>query len=151
MFRVRAAPPPGYRYHAVPGGGSGLSLLKDTTPREQAAGWAFLTFMTSAGSTAAFARATGYTPVRPAALRDPALRHFLETHPNAGTALAQAAAVRPTDAILAAPFVNRHIEGALSRVLFEGAAVSQTCADLARSLTLQVSSPQPPPTNDRRT
>ncbi|MDQ3700413.1 MAG: ABC transporter substrate-binding protein [Chloroflexota bacterium] len=137
LFRVVAAPLPGHRRRAIPGGGSGLSLLKDSGPQRHAAGWDFLSFMTSAENTAAFARATGYTPVRPAALRDAALQEFIVARPNARTALSQLADVQPTDAILAAPSANRHIEAALSRILFDGAAVPQTCADLAQSLRTQ--------------
>ncbi len=121
-FRVLAAPLPVHRERGIPGGGAGLSLLRAAPAERRPAAWDLVQHLTSTASTASFARATGYTPVRPAALRDPLFQQHLTQHPNFRTALEQLAEVRPTDAVLGAPFANRAIEGALSRALFDGVA-----------------------------
>lgn len=133
-FRAGVAPVPGHRDAAVPGGGAGLSLLQAAPRRAKEHGWRFLTFMTSTESTAFFAQATGYSPVRPAAHADPRLATALDRSPNARIALAQIDRVRPVDAILAAPFANKRIEEALEAILFHGASVPDTCAHLASQL-----------------
>jgi sn-glycerol 3-phosphate transport system substrate-binding protein len=133
-FRVGAGAVPAAATVGVPGGGAGLSLLQPVSRAHREAGWQFLTFMTSAESTAYFARTTGYSPVRPAAHEEPALRAFLASHPNARVALAQSDRVKPVDAILAAPFANRRIEEALEAILFAGTPVAETCATLAAAL-----------------
>ncbi|CAA9287344.1 MAG: hypothetical protein AVDCRST_MAG77-4393 [uncultured Chloroflexi bacterium] len=135
-FRVGVAPPPGMsgREAAVPGGGAGLSILRPVARRAREKAWELLTFMTSTESTAFFAQATGYTPVRPAAMESPALSGFLERYPAARVALAQQDRVRTADAVLAAPGVNTLIQDALQAVLFEGAAVPATCDALATAL-----------------
>ena len=118
----------------VPGGGAGLSLIRGVRGRRQQAGWAFLRHMTSAESSAFFARSTGYTPVRPDALRDPELAAFYARVPGARLALAQLERERPVDAILATPLANRHISDALERVLFAGDSVPTVCTTLATTL-----------------
>ncbi len=133
-FGVGVAPVPGSRDKAVPGGGAGLSLLQAAPLLAKEHGWRFLTFMTSTESTAFFARATGYAPVRPAAHADPRLAAALSRSPNARIALAQIDRVRPVDAILAAPYANKRIEEALEAILFHGASVPDTCANLAAQL-----------------
>jgi len=133
-FTVGVAAVPRSRERGVPGGGAGLSLLHAIPRRAKEHGWRFLTFMTSAESTVAFAQATGYAPVRPAAQAEPLLAALLERSPNTRTALAQVDRVRPVDAVLAAPFANRHIQAALDAVLFRGANVPDVCAQLAAQL-----------------
>ncbi|HET9449895.1 MAG TPA: hypothetical protein VFO83_03395, partial [Aggregicoccus sp.] len=96
--------------------------------------WSFLKHMTSAESSAYFARATGYAPVRPDALRDPQLAAFYERVPGARLALAQLERIRPVDAILTTPLANRHIEQALDRILFSADNVPTTCTALATTL-----------------
>jgi sn-glycerol 3-phosphate transport system substrate-binding protein len=139
-FRVLAAPLPVHRERGIPAGGSGLSLLRAAPPERRSAAWDLVQHLTSTASTSSFARATGYTPVRPAALREPLFQHHLSQHPNFRTALEQLAEVRPTDAVLSAPFANRAIEGALSRVLFDGVPPAQVCAALEEDFKRAVAS-----------
>jgi sn-glycerol 3-phosphate transport system substrate-binding protein len=134
FFRVGLGFMPAFRRRAVPGGGAGLSILRSIGTKQKEAGWEFLTFMTTATNAAYFAQATGYTPVRPDAMADPVMVEFLRKYPNARTAFDQIEHVFPTDSIIATPFANRHIEQALSAILFDGAAVPQVCADLATTL-----------------
>ena len=70
----------------------------------------------------------------------PDLQQHLIQHPNFRTALEQLAEVRPTDAVLGAPFANRAIEGALSRALFDGLPPAQVCAALQGDLERAVAS-----------
>ena len=139
-FRVLAAPLPVHRERGIPGGGAGLSLLRAAPAERRPARRDLVQHLTSTASTASFARATGYTPVRPAALRDPLFQQHLTQHPNFRTALEQLAEVRPTDAVLGAPFANRAIEGALSRALFDGVPPAQVCAALQGDLERAVAS-----------
>lgn len=135
-FRVGVAPVPGRAGapRAIPGGGAGISILAAAPPAKRDAGWDFLRHMTSSESTAFFAQATGYAPVRPAAMARPELKTWLEQFPQARLALDQVQYVRPTDAILAAPHADTRIQDAVYKVLFEGAAVPQACDALAAAL-----------------
>ena len=135
-FRVGVAPPPGMpgREIALPGGGAGLSILRPVARRAKEKAWELLSFLTSSESTAFFAQATGYTPVRPAAMASPVLAGFLDRYPAARVALAQQERVRAADAVLAAPGANTLIQGALEAVLFDGAPVPATCDALATAL-----------------
>jgi sn-glycerol 3-phosphate transport system substrate-binding protein len=139
LFRASAAPLPspapgmgGTR--GIPGSGAGLSILAPVPRPRQDAAWQFLAFMTRATSTAYFAQATGYTPVRPEALALPEMRRFLEQFPDARVAQAQFDELRPVDAILGTPFAGLRIEEALQRILFDRADVRQTFASLAGEL-----------------
>lgn len=136
-FDVGAAAVPALFDHtpiAIPSSGAGLSLIRGVPGRIQEKGWDFLRFMTNAESASFFARATGYTPVRPDAMRDPALAAFYDRSPGARTALAQLERVKPVDAVLSVPFANRRIEEFLEQILFAGAAVPAACAALATTL-----------------
>jgi sn-glycerol 3-phosphate transport system substrate-binding protein len=148
QFRVGVAPVPGgasgalgasrasgsSRARAIPGGGAGLSILATTAAAKQEAGWQFLRHMTSSESSAFFARATGYAPVRPAALARADMRAFLDEYPQARLAQEQIQYVRPVDAILAAPEASTKIQEALAKVLFQGESVPATCDALAAAL-----------------
>ena len=125
---------------AVPSSGAGLSLIRGVPGRVQEAAWSFLRFMTNRESATYFAGATGYTPVRPDAMRDPALAAFYDRTPAARTALAQLERVRPVDSILSVPFANRRIEEAIEQILFAGASVPQTFTTLATTLRRLVES-----------
>jgi len=133
-FPVAIAPVPGSREVGVPGGGAGLSLIASAPRTKRDAGWRFMSYMTSAASSASFARATGYVPVRPDALADESLRTVVAQRPAFRLALDQAAVARPVDAIIAAPSVSKRIEEALEAIVFKGAPVGDTCAALALAL-----------------
>lgn len=141
-FRTAVAPVPvggsagsaGTGARAIPGGGSGLSVIASSPEKQKAGAWEFLRFMTSTPSAISFATATGYLPVRTDALNHPAMQQFVARYPGAKVAQAQLEYVRPVDGILATPFANTKIEAALTRLLFDGAAVRQTCETLAVEL-----------------
>jgi ABC-type glycerol-3-phosphate transport system substrate-binding protein len=118
----------------IPGSGAGLSLIRGVHGRKQDLSWQFLRHMTSAESAAYFARVTGYTPVRPDAMRDAQLAAFYARVPAARLALTQLERLKSVDAVLSVPFANRRIEETLEQILFAGASVPQACAALAAAL-----------------
>jgi sn-glycerol 3-phosphate transport system substrate-binding protein len=142
-FSAQAVPLPSQGAHgarALPAGGAGLSVLRPLPRTHQEAAWTFLRFLTDAPQTAAFASATGYLPVQPAALARPDLAASLRSSPAAALALDELQHVRPADAILATPFANAKIERALGRVLFDGVPPRAACEALDRDLA-RVSEP----------
>jgi sn-glycerol 3-phosphate transport system substrate-binding protein len=135
-FRVGAAFMPGQKVRAVPGGGSGLSLLQATAREKKEAGWEFIKTVTNTAATVYFSQATGYMPVRSDAMEHPEMRAFLEAHPNARVTIDQLQYVRTNDAIIGTPLASVKVQAALTRVLFEQANVRQTLDDLARDLRM---------------
>ncbi len=133
-FRVGAAFMPGQKSRAVPGGGSGLSLLQPSAREKKEAGWEFIKTVTNTAATVYFSQATGYMPVRSDAMEHPDMKTFLEQHPNARVTLDQLQYVRTNDAIIGTPLANVKVGEALAKVLFEQANVQQTLDELAREL-----------------
>lgn len=133
-FRVGAAFMPAQKSRAVPGGGSGLSILQASAREKKEAGWEFIKFVTNTPNTAYFSQATGYMPARSDAMEHPEMKKFLEEHPNARVTLDQLQYVRTNDAIIGTPLANVMIEQALAKVLFEQANVQRTLDEVAREL-----------------
>jgi sn-glycerol 3-phosphate transport system substrate-binding protein len=69
-------------------GGGGLSLTA-TDPAKQAAGWQFMTFLTSPESQSIWAAATGYAPVRTSAVERPEIVQAWQEVPALRTAYDQ--------------------------------------------------------------
>ena len=141
LFRaeVAALPLGPSRRRELPGGGAGLSIPINLPRRQVEAAWRFVRFMTDAPQTAFFARQTGYQPVQPGAALLTELADLYAQYPGARLAADQVRHVRPNDPIVGVPTVTSTIERSLTRLLFEGAEVRQTCEALAHDLRLAAS------------
>jgi sn-glycerol 3-phosphate transport system substrate-binding protein len=72
-----------------PTGGSGLSILADSSEEEIQAAMDFITFCTNTENAAFWAMNTGYMPVRNSARESEEFQAFLEENPNNRTAIEQ--------------------------------------------------------------
>jgi|DewCreStandDraft_2_1066082.scaffolds.fasta_scaffold00290_36 sn-glycerol 3-phosphate transport system substrate-binding protein len=135
-FRVGAAFMPARKERAVPGGGSGLSIIASIPAEKREAGWEFIKFMTNTPNTVYWSMATGYMVVRTDALSVPEYRQHLEANPNARVTFDQMAYVRTHDAIVEVPQAPAAIEDALRQVLVERAPVKTVLEELQRKLTV---------------
>jgi sn-glycerol 3-phosphate transport system substrate-binding protein len=57
-------------------------MIKDATPVQKEAGWAFIRWMSEPEQTIAFCRPTGYMPVRVSAIQSPEMQQFYREQPN---------------------------------------------------------------------
>ena len=77
----------------VPGGvepgGSALFISDGVPPAQQAAAWAFETYLDSTASQATWAAGTGYIPVRRSSVRTPTIQHLWATNPGFKVAYTQ--------------------------------------------------------------
>ncbi|MGO9456740.1 MAG: extracellular solute-binding protein [Acidimicrobiales bacterium] len=77
----------------VPGGvepgGSALFISDEVPPAQQAAAWAFETFLDSSASQATWAAGTGYIPVRRSSVRTPTIQQLWATNPGFKVAYTQ--------------------------------------------------------------
>jgi sn-glycerol 3-phosphate transport system substrate-binding protein len=74
-----AAGPGGVR--RIPTGGNGLVMLAKAPAAKQAAAWKFLKWITDSPQTAAWAKATGYMPLRISASLSPVLKDHIANNP----------------------------------------------------------------------
>ena len=74
-----AAGPGGVR--RIPTGGNGLVIPAKAAPEKKTAAWKFLKWITDAPQTAAWAKATGYMPLRLSAADTPELKEFVAQNP----------------------------------------------------------------------
>ncbi len=81
-FPVGAAFLPGKAKLATPTGGTFFVMIKDATPAQKEAGWAFIRWMSEPEQTVAFCRPTGYMPVRISAIQSPGMQQFYREQPN---------------------------------------------------------------------
>jgi len=141
-FRVGAAFHPAHKQRAVPGGGSGLSIIATIPQEKKAAGWEFIKHMTSTPNTVYWSMATGYMVVRTDAQSVPEYRRHLEANPNAKVTFDQMAYVRTHDAIVEVPQAPAAIEEGLRQVLVERSPVKPVFEEVQRKLTLLVQEAQ---------
>lgn len=130
-FRWAVAPLPTHGDHPrrVLSQGTNVGLLAGHPPEVMWAAWEFLKFLTSAESTARFAQATGYMPVRRSALQIPSFAQFLEENPNLAVATSQLefAAVEPRMPVWETirNSLNRQVGQMLTDPTAEAAAVAR--------------------------
>ena len=135
QFRVGAAFMPRQKDRAVPGGGSGLTIIQSIPREKQEAGWEFTKFATNTPNTIYFSQQTGYMVVRTDAADDPTYKKFLADNPNAKVTFDQMQHVRTQDSIVEVPQVTPTIEAHLWSILAEDKPVRQTLEELQRQMT----------------
>jgi sn-glycerol 3-phosphate transport system substrate-binding protein len=133
--RVGAAFMPRQKQRAVPGGGSGLTILDSIPVQHKEAGWEFLKFVTTTPNTVYFSKMTGYMVVRTDAEQNPDYQQFLKEHPNAGVTFDQMRYVRTEDSIAEVAGGPQAIEDAIRAVAVDGQNVKTVLDDLQRTLT----------------
>jgi sn-glycerol 3-phosphate transport system substrate-binding protein len=78
-------------------GGSGLSVMANSSPENQEAAAAFINFCTNTESQAYWAQTTGYMPVRTSAIESADFQAFLDENPNNRVAIEQLPLTQPQD------------------------------------------------------
>ena len=85
----RVAPLPVGARMAVPTGGTNIALFKDATPAQQQAAGEYINFLISDPATVAWAKQTGYLPVRMSALHSHAWMAYIGANPTKAVAPAE--------------------------------------------------------------
>ncbi|KXP05062.1 ABC transporter substrate-binding protein [Tsukamurella pseudospumae] len=96
-FEVGTAFLPGPAGKSCPTGGAGVAITEGISADRKAAAMKFIEFLTNTANTATFTQATGYMPVRKAAVDEPSMKAFIEKNPNFGTAVKQLPLTRVQD------------------------------------------------------
>jgi sn-glycerol 3-phosphate transport system substrate-binding protein len=78
-------------------GGSGLSVLANSTDENKEAGAAFINYCTSPEVTSYWSQTTGYMPVRTSAIESDDFQAFLDANPNSRVAIEQLPKTQPQD------------------------------------------------------
>jgi sn-glycerol 3-phosphate transport system substrate-binding protein len=125
---------PKQKQRAVPGGGSGISIVNAAPPEKREAGWEFMKFATNTKNTIYFSQMTGYLVVRTDAEKDPTFQQYLKEHPNAKVTFDQMQYVRTQDSITEVPGSTGAIEEALRAMVIDGQNVKVALDDLQRKL-----------------
>jgi sn-glycerol 3-phosphate transport system substrate-binding protein len=133
--RVGAAFMPQQKQRAVPGGGSGLSLISSIPLEKKEAGWEFMKFVTTTPHTIYFSKMTGYMVVRTDAEKNQEFQEYLKEQPNAKVTFDQMQFIRTQDSIAEAPGAPAAIENAIREVILEGKNVKAVLEELQRTLT----------------
>ncbi|MEZ4499747.1 MAG: ABC transporter substrate-binding protein [Thermomicrobiales bacterium] len=98
-------------------GGSGLAILADKSPEQQAAAFEFIKFATSPETTSFWSQNTGYMPVRKSARENETMVKFFEENPNFKTAVDQLELTKPQDsARVFIPNGDQIIGGGLEKI-----------------------------------
>ncbi|HET9452376.1 MAG TPA: ABC transporter substrate-binding protein, partial [Aggregicoccus sp.] len=139
-FRVGAAFMPRQKERAVPGGGSGLTIIKSIPREKQEAGWEYMKFFTNTPNTIYFSQQTGYMVVRTDAADSPEYKKFLADNPNAKVTFDQMQYVRTQDSIVEVPQVTPAIESFMWQALGEDKTPRAVMEELARQMTSLASS-----------
>lgn len=110
---------PGARANSsCPTGGAGLAIPAKLSEERKINALKFINSITSTQSTAIFAQATGYMPVRKGAKEAQEIKGYLESTPQAATAIEQLEFTRPQDnARVFVPNGGARIGGGLDKVL----------------------------------
>jgi sn-glycerol 3-phosphate transport system substrate-binding protein len=127
---------PMQKTRAVPGGGSGLTIIKSIAPEKKEAGWEFMKFMTNTPNTVYFSQQTGYMVVRTDAEKNPEFQAYLKENPNAKVTFDQAQYIRSGDSISGVPGAVQALEDAIRAVAIDGQNVKSQMEDLQRKLTV---------------
>ncbi|WP_058235137.1 ABC transporter substrate-binding protein [Devriesea agamarum] len=129
-FEVGTAFLPGPKGRSCPTGGAGLAIPAGISEERKINALKAIGFLTNTDSTATFAEATGYMPVRTSALQTQKIKDYLAKVPQAKTALDQLEYTKPQDA--ARVFVaggGKQIGGALDKIV-QGQSVPTVLGDL---------------------
>jgi sn-glycerol 3-phosphate transport system substrate-binding protein len=132
--RVGTAFMPKKKDRAVPGGGSGVSVMNSIPVEHKEAGWEFMKFFTNTPNTIYFSRMTGYMVGRTDADKNPEYQQYLKDHPNAKVTFDQAQYVRPHDSIAEANGAPQAIEDAIRAVAIDQKNVNAVMTDLQQKL-----------------
>jgi sn-glycerol 3-phosphate transport system substrate-binding protein len=133
--RVGAAFMPQQKQRAVPGGGSGISIINSIAMEKKEAGWEFMKFATSTPNTVYFSKMTGYMVVRTDAEKHQDFQDYLRQVPNAKVTFDQMQFVRTQDSIAEVPGAPAAIEDAIREVMVDGKNVRAVLDELQRKLT----------------
>ncbi len=125
-----------------PTGGSGLSIMANTSEERQAAAFAFLAFWSSPERTTWWSQNTGYMPIRKSAVASPEMQAYFEANPNYRVAVEQLAArTRAQDvARRLVPAGEQIIGAALSEVVLTGTPAQQVFDNAAPNLQAECDS-----------
>lgn len=134
QFRVGAAFMPSQKQRAVPGGGSGLTIINSVPRQKKEAGWEFVKFMTNTKNTIYFSQQTGYMVVRTDAADQPDYKKFLVDNPNAKVTFDQMQYVRTQDSIVEVPQVTPAVQATMWSIFSEDKPVRQSFEDLRRQM-----------------
>ncbi|MCA0156912.1 ABC transporter substrate-binding protein [Tsukamurella sp. M9C] len=96
-FELGTAFLPGPAGKSCPTGGAGVAVAEGISAERKAAAVKFIEFLTNTANTSKFSQATGYMPVRKAAVDEPSMKAFIEKNPNFGTAVKQLPLTRSQD------------------------------------------------------
>lgn len=110
-----------------PTGGAGIGIPAGLSRERQLTAVRFVDFLTNTANTVTFSQATGYMPVRKAALEDEAEKAYLEANPNAMVAINQLNEnTAPQDyARVFVPGGGLRIGGALDKITIGGQDVTE--------------------------
>jgi sn-glycerol 3-phosphate transport system substrate-binding protein len=133
--RVGAAFMPQQKARAVPGGGSGLTIINSIPVEKKEAAWEFMKAVTTTPNTVYFSKMTGYMVVRTDAEKNAEFQTYLKERPNAKVTFDQMQFVRTQDSIAEAPGAPQAIEDAIREVTIDAKNVKATLDDLQRKLT----------------
>jgi sn-glycerol 3-phosphate transport system substrate-binding protein len=133
--RVGAAFMPQQKQRAVPGGGSGISIMNAIPAEKKEASWEFIKSVTTTPNTVYFSKMTGYMVVRTDAEKNAEFQQYLKEHPNAKVTFDQMQFVRTQDSIGEVPGSTGAIEDAIRAVAMEGQNVKAVLDDLQLKLT----------------
>ena len=124
-FELGTAFLPGPAGKSCPTGGAGVAVAEGISAERKAAAVKFIEFLTNTANTATFSQATGYMPVRKAAVDEPSMKSFIEKNPNFGTAVKQLPLTRSQDnARVFVPGGGRDIGQALQQIATGGDAAA---------------------------
>ncbi|KXP11258.1 ABC transporter substrate-binding protein [Tsukamurella pulmonis] len=124
-FELGTAFLPGPAGKSCPTGGAGVAVAEGISADRKAAAVKFIEFLTNTANTAKFSQATGYMPVRKAAVDEPSMKEFVEKNPNFGTAVKQLPLTRVQDnARVFVPGGGRDIGQALQQIATGGDAAA---------------------------
>lgn len=116
-------------------GGSGMSILSNTSGDKQVAAMKFIDFATGPKATTFWSQNTGYMPVRKSAVTSADMKAFFDKHPNFKTVVDQLPKTRPQDAArVFIPNGDQIIGKALERILANGEHADVVFNELADTL-----------------
>ena len=127
--------PEGPEGFGCPTGGSGLSILADSSEEQVQAAMDYITFVTNTANATYWAMTTGYMPVRNSARESEEFQAFLEENPNNRTAIEQLPLTRPQDT--ARPYIpngDQIIGSGWEQILVNNVPAADAFAEVAAIL-----------------
>ncbi len=118
-------------------------VIFNTTPEQQRAAWAFVTFFTSPEISARWALGTGYMPVRRSVASDPGMQAFWSEWPDNRTAFDCLSYARPEPNLAGWQRVRDIVELAETSILARLKTADQAVRDLKRAADAALRQAQP--------